>query len=254
LEIKYCERELLELFGSKPYEYWSEGYCWDASYKKKDEYGVSLFLSFGFYEDNRSIGLSYKDKSIVYLEMNYDVTHFECTKETLIVRRDEGENEVLVRFKPHLSIKLLDENMPEPFSWNMTPLGGSSCLSGSDRGSSTLPIKYCEYELLELFESEPIIGSFEHAGEGDRWVTYSKEEDDLSLRFSFDVIGKTCSVSFSHPSRKEPIFEFGLTKIIRFECTKEMLIVRREDGYNEVLIKFKPHLEVEIIKEEEFTI
>ena len=117
------------------------------------------------------------------------------------------------------------------------------------------PIKYCEYEMLELFESEPISGKPKQPAHDDSLITYRREDEyGLSILFCFDTEKSSCSISFFYKPWETPIVEFELTKVTHFECTRETLIIRREHGENEVLLTFKPHMSAGILIEEEFPI
>ncbi|MDT2045889.1 hypothetical protein [Priestia flexa] len=106
-------------------------------------------------------------------------------------------------------------------------------------------MEYNDYELLELFEDEPIVMVDEQTG----WFTYSKRDDlGFELVLTMLVIEGRCIVSLSYEKHKGAIFDFDLKGIEKIKGENNRLNISGNDGNTEVEISFKPHFGLKTVK------
>lgn len=99
-------------------------------------------------------------------------------------------------------------------------------------------IKYDEYELLELFEKEPVVIGDEEAG----MFIYSKNDDlGFKLVLTISIYEKQCILSLNYQSLATPIFEFNLLDIDAIICEDQKLKIISHDKEKRVEVIFKPH-------------
>ncbi len=88
-------------------------------------------------------------------------------------------------------------------------------------------IKYDEYELLELFEKEPVVIGDEEAG----MFIYSKNDDlGFKLVLTISIYEKQCNLSLNYQSLAIPIFEFNLLEIDALICEDQKLKIISHDN------------------------
>ncbi|AUM95030.1 MULTISPECIES: hypothetical protein [Clostridium] len=103
-------------------------------------------------------------------------------------------------------------------------------------------IKYDEFELLELFNSEPIsIGNIE-AGE----LIYSNKDDKgFSITLFISVYEQLAELTISY--KKNVIFDCKLKNVISISKIDKNMIINCEDA-KKIMIKFYPQMGVELIE------
>jgi hypothetical protein len=99
-------------------------------------------------------------------------------------------------------------------------------------------IYYNEYELLELFESEPTI-----IGEAEVCIfKYAKiDKYDFTFTMSLYVFEETCILSLFHKDLKYPIFDISFDKIENIKCKDDKLIIQQRDNTKNIVVYFKPN-------------
>lgn len=104
---------------------------------------------------------------------------------------------------------------------------------------------YDEYELLELFESEPEQLYQDGAG----FYIYNKV-DELGFRILLHIsqYENKCEVSLSNDMYSWTIFEFEISDIESIKNENECLKIRGNSGKTEVDIQFNPHFSLTNIK------
>lgn len=102
-------------------------------------------------------------------------------------------------------------------------------------------IKYDEYELLELFEAEPLPISEDEAG----MFIYSKEySDGISIMLSFSVYEKTCNIYLSLSGHT--VFETEISHVESLKAQNGCLKICTNDSAQNYVIYFKPRLFLKI--------
>jgi hypothetical protein len=104
-------------------------------------------------------------------------------------------------------------------------------------------IKYDEYELIELFNSEPIsIGSIE---EGE--LIYSnKDNKDFSITLFINVYAQIAELTLSY--KNNAVFNCKLKKVVSINKVDKNLIINSEDE-KKIRVKFYPQMGVELLEE-----
>ncbi|MED4117272.1 hypothetical protein [Priestia megaterium] len=106
-------------------------------------------------------------------------------------------------------------------------------------------MKYDEYEMLELFEDEPLVMIDEQTG----IFTYRKIDDyGFKLSLTISVHESQCSVSLSYKHFKGLIFNFELEDINQIKGENNRLTILGNDGNKEVEISFKPHFSLKTVR------
>lgn len=104
---------------------------------------------------------------------------------------------------------------------------------------------YDEYELLELFESEPE----EIHQEGAGFYMYNKVDKlGFQLLLYISHYEKKCGISLSNDMYNWTIFEFELYHIESIRNENECLKIRGNSGKTEVDIQCKPHFSLTHIR------
>lgn len=104
-------------------------------------------------------------------------------------------------------------------------------------------IKYDEYELLELFENEPVSVFDEEVGT----FIYSKFDNlGFKLVMMMSIYDFECNMSLNHDSYQKPIFEFKLKDVDSIKCDDGKMLFIRKDNKQSVIIHFKPNYSVDI--------
>lgn len=104
-------------------------------------------------------------------------------------------------------------------------------------------IKYDEYELLELFENEPVSVFDEEAGV----FIYSRIDNlGFKLVMTMSIYEFECNISLNYDSYQKPIFEFKLKDVDSIKCDgAKMMFIRKESEQN-AIIHFKPNYSLDI--------
>lgn len=106
-------------------------------------------------------------------------------------------------------------------------------------------MKYNEYEMLELFEDEPVVMIDYQTG----MFMYSKDDDHgFHLLLTMSVHESKCSVSLSYKHFKGLIFNFDLEDISQIKGENDRLKILGNDDNTEVEISFKPHFSLKKVK------
>lgn len=104
---------------------------------------------------------------------------------------------------------------------------------------------YDEYELLELFESEPE----ELFQEGAGFYMYKKVDKlGFQLLLYISQYEHKCDVSLSNDMYRWTIFEFELYHIESIRNENECLKIRANSGKTEIDIQCKPHFSLTHIR------
>ncbi|MBP1756849.1 MAG: hypothetical protein H6Q59_3247 [Firmicutes bacterium] len=105
-------------------------------------------------------------------------------------------------------------------------------------------IKYDEYELLELFENEPVPVFDEEAGV----FIYSRIDNlGFKLVMTMSIYEFECNISLNHDNYQKPIFEFKLKDVDSIKCDNGKMLLNRKENEQSVIIYFKPNYSVDII-------
>lgn len=106
-------------------------------------------------------------------------------------------------------------------------------------------MEYNEYELLELFEDEPLVMVDDQTG----MFTYRKSDDyGFKLILTTSVHESKCSVSLGYEHFKGVIFNFELEDISQIKGENNRLTILGNDGNTEVEISFKPHFSLKTVR------
>ncbi len=108
-------------------------------------------------------------------------------------------------------------------------------------------IKYDEYELLELFTSEPAVINEKEAG-----VFLYTQEDTHGFKLSMymSIYEYVCSISLNHKDLSKPIFDIGLNEVKCIKAKKDRLIIQQNGKEQDVIIYFKPNYALTFEKRE----
>ncbi|SDF57356.1 hypothetical protein [Sporomusa acidovorans] len=105
-------------------------------------------------------------------------------------------------------------------------------------------IKYDEYELLELFENEPILVCGEEAGV---FMYSNVDKCNVKIVMLFSVYENTCKVSLCHASHNDKtIFECNIVDVERLECSKSTMKIVKIGGAVPISISFDPNYAINI--------
>ena len=97
-------------------------------------------------------------------------------------------------------------------------------------------IEYQEYELLELFESDPVV-----IDEGACIYRYRRTDKfGFCLKFYFSAYNQNCAISLWYKNFANPIFDIGFDKITSIICKKDKLILEQENQEEDAVVYFKP--------------
>ncbi len=99
-------------------------------------------------------------------------------------------------------------------------------------------IGYNEYDLLELFESEPKLAANEDVG----MYKYSrKDEHGFTFELYMSVYDEYCSLSLYHKDLKTSIFDIGFDNINDIKCKENRLIIEQAENPKNIVVHFKPN-------------
>ncbi|MFD1425586.1 hypothetical protein [Kroppenstedtia sanguinis] len=102
-------------------------------------------------------------------------------------------------------------------------------------------IKYNEYELLELFESEPEPLHEEEAG----MLYYThKDHHGFEAVMYISIYENYCRLSVSHENLEKPIFQLELHEVQSIKGKEDRLIITRK-GKENIVFFFKPNCSLE---------
>jgi hypothetical protein len=105
-------------------------------------------------------------------------------------------------------------------------------------------IQYDEYELLELFESEPVTIGEKEAG----MFIYSKTDSfSVELVMTFSIYEKKCKLSLNHLNYATPIFDVKLRDVERIICNNKQLKIQRNNSEMCIEVTFKPNFSINIL-------
>ncbi|MFD1425588.1 hypothetical protein JOD24_000257 [Kroppenstedtia sanguinis] len=102
-------------------------------------------------------------------------------------------------------------------------------------------IKYDEYELLELFESEPIPLNDEEAG---MFFYIQKDKNGFKVIMYISIYENSCELSVSHENLEKPIFQLELHEVKSIKGKEDRLIITRK-GKENIVFFFKPNYSLE---------
>lgn len=92
-------------------------------------------------------------------------------------------------------------------------------------------IKYDEYELLELFENEPVSVFDKDAGV----FIYSRTDKlGIKLVMTMSIYEYECNISLNHDNYQKPIFELKLKDVDSIECDNEKMFFNRKKTNKEL--------------------
>jgi hypothetical protein len=95
-----------------------------------------------------------------------------------------------------------------------------------------------EYELLELFESEPKVLGDKKAGIYEYQKTCSH---GFTFRLCLFLYDEYCSISLYHKDLKTPIFDLGFDKVTNIKCKDNRLIIDQTGNPKNIVVHFKPN-------------
>ncbi|AZK45039.1 hypothetical protein [Paenibacillus lentus] len=99
-------------------------------------------------------------------------------------------------------------------------------------------IQFSEYDLLELFESEPISISDTEAG----MFIYSKTDiQGLKLVLTVSIYEQECLLSLNHESYSIPIINLTLKDVTQISKNNDKLNFQFENGEKNIDVLFKPN-------------
>lgn len=108
-------------------------------------------------------------------------------------------------------------------------------------------IKYDEYELLELFASEPV----EICEKGAGIFQYNQEDiHGFKLSLYMSIYENMCSINLTHKDLAKAIFDIGLDNIKCIKGQKDRLAIQQNDKELDVIIYFKPNYALAFEKQE----
>jgi len=106
-------------------------------------------------------------------------------------------------------------------------------------------MKYDEYEMLELFEDEPLVMFDQQTG----IFTYRKSDNyGFKLSMTIWVHESKCSVNLGYTQFKGLIFDFELEDINQIKGENNRLTILGNDDNRKVEISFKPHFSLKTVR------
>ncbi|MGE7113531.1 hypothetical protein [Lysinibacillus sp. NPDC047702] len=104
-------------------------------------------------------------------------------------------------------------------------------------------IKFNQYELLELFEKEPVFVGDEEAG----ILIYSKSDDlGFKLVLTISIYEKQCNLSLSYQKFDASIFEIKLIDVDEIVGEDQILTIIGRNIKNRVEVIFNTHFKIKI--------
>lgn len=105
-------------------------------------------------------------------------------------------------------------------------------------------IKFDEFELLELFEKEPIVIGDEAAG----MFIYSKKDDQgFKLVLTLSIYEMQCGISLNYKNMGSSIFDFELKDVGTIIGEDQKLKILSRDNEKIIEVLFKPHFALQKI-------
>lgn len=99
-------------------------------------------------------------------------------------------------------------------------------------------IQYNEFELLELFEKEPVSVFDDESGV----FIYSKDDNlGFHLVMLMSVYECKCSIGLSYTKYKTSIFNLDFDNVDSIKCDKEKMSIVMKNSKKNVIIYFKPN-------------
>lgn len=102
-------------------------------------------------------------------------------------------------------------------------------------------VQYDEYELLELFESEPISIAEKEAG---MFIYSLSDALGFKLVMNLSVYENQCNVSLSYADKT--IFDFQLSNVKSIKSDGKHLRIYRKDNERDIIIGFKPNFSLKV--------
>lgn len=102
-------------------------------------------------------------------------------------------------------------------------------------------IKYDKYDLLEIFESEPVVI------DKDALIFKYQIENTLGFNFSlyFSAYDRSAVITLKYNSIANPIFDIDINKITEIVAINEKLIINCEN-HKVIAVLFKPNFSLDI--------
>lgn len=97
-------------------------------------------------------------------------------------------------------------------------------------------IIYSEYDLLELFEREPIV---EHKDQGF-YMNSKTDKSGMKLLFSMSVYKHNCSFMLINEGLDITLVEIEIDNVIKLKKREETLLIDVKGKNNPIKITFKP--------------
>lgn len=103
-------------------------------------------------------------------------------------------------------------------------------------------INYDEYELLELFCSDP------NVIDKDAGIFLYDTKDKFGFKFTlyFSIYDRQVAIRLSHNDLINPIFDIALTDVEKIEADSEKLSIYRKSHNLKVVVYFKPNFTLAI--------
>jgi hypothetical protein len=102
-------------------------------------------------------------------------------------------------------------------------------------------IHFNEYELLELFENEPVIIGDKEAG----MYIYSKTDSfGFKLVLTFSIYENECLLSLNHESYTIPIVDLKMQDVTQISSSGNRLMIHRENCEKDLEVVFKPNFSI----------
>lgn len=99
-------------------------------------------------------------------------------------------------------------------------------------------IQYDEYELLELFDNEPVAIGDKEAG----MFIYSKTDSfGFKIVMTISIYENECSLSLNHQNYVTPIYDLKFKDVGRITCKNQQLKIQRNNGEKNIEVTFKPN-------------
>lgn len=99
-------------------------------------------------------------------------------------------------------------------------------------------IKYDEYELLELFENNPVMLYEEDVG----IYEYAKNDiNEFTLKMYINIYERVCIFTLLYKNLKYPLYDIDLRNVETIKCKDDKLIIQQTNNKKNVIIYFKPN-------------
>lgn len=108
-------------------------------------------------------------------------------------------------------------------------------------------IKYDEYELLELFASEPMVIDDKETG---IFIYNIEDSHGFKLSMYVSIYEYICSISLTHKDLEKPVFDIGLNGVKDIKGKNDRLVIQQKGNAQDVVIYFKPNFALAFEKRE----